>query len=257
MSIKHLLLASLLTAATLLAGCGKAPATSAPLRSTLAAQGQNGQVGLPGNYRPGVEYPGMDGVPSLRSANFPKFTHTDTGKQSDPVNMMVAGTEQQIKDVFTRNGWVGADAPTPVAIAKLLKVALAGGSYPTSPMSVLKLYNRVQDMNWQTNQIGVRARDHLRVWKTPLRDSQGRFFWAIAATKDVAIKFGPGDKLPTHQISPDIDAEREMVVKHFYRAGVVAMRYSIQSLPENYRGKNGGDDEFFTDGKVEVLELKK
>lgn len=254
--IKQIFLATLLTAATLLTGCGRTPTTLAPAPSK-GVLATNGQVGLPGNYRPGVGYPGMEGVPSLRSVNFPKFTRTETGKQSDPVNMMVAGSEAQIKEIFTRTGWVGADPVSAVSVAKMIKAALVGGSYPTSPMSILKLYNKVQHMNWQKNQVSVRARDHLRVWKTPLRDSQGRFFWAIAATKDVAIKFGPGDKLPTHQISPDIDAEREMVVQDFTRTGLVAMRYHLQSLPPNYRGKNGGDDEYFTDGKVEVLELKK
>lgn len=253
--IKQLLLATLLATATLLAGCGKTPATMAPTKA--GAMALTGTVGLPSSYRPGMEIPGMDGVPTLRKVNFPKFTRTESGKASDPVNLMVAGTEAQIRDVFTRNGWVGADPIGPVSVAKMIKAALTRGHYPTAPMSVLKLYNRVQDMNWQKNQVGVIARDHLRVWKTPLRDGNGRPFWAIAATKDVAIKFGPEDKLPTHQISPDIDAEREMVVKDFQRTGLVAMRYALQSLPPDYRGKNGGDDEYFTDGQVVVLELKR
>lgn len=245
----RLAIASLL-ATIALVGCGREPGLVAPPRGNVPGS----QVDLPGNYRPGQPLPGSDESPSLLKATFPKFALVGTAK-SDPVNMLVAGSERQLRHIFAVAGWVGSDPVNPMTVAKLLKALATKSSYPTSPISDLFLYDRKQDMAYQKNQVSVYARDHLRVWKTPLTDRQSRPVWAIAATKDVAIRMGIGDKMPTHQISPDIDAERQLVVDDFLASGQVALRYQVRSLPAGYKGKNGPGDEYYTDGLVEVLEL--
>lgn len=256
MSLPRWITVAFAAATLLLAGCGRDPGmlAPAPVRAKGLMSAQE-TVGLPGSYRPGRQYAGMPDAPSLIRPSFPRFSRTPQGTQSDPVNLLVSGSARQIAHVFRAQGWLTADPINAVTVARTIKAGLTNGEYPTSPMSTLLLYNRPQDMAWQKNPVSVRARDHLRVWETPLRDRHNRPFWAIAATRDVAIKYGPGDKLPTHQISPDIDAERRLVVDDFVKSGHVAMRYAVQVHPEGFRGVNGSGDEYFTDGRVEVLEL--
>lgn len=246
---------ALTAAALFVTGCGRTPGTLAPAPRQLAGISAQETIGLPGSYQPGRIYPGTNEAPALIRASFPRFTRTTAGKPSDPVNLLIGASERQINHIFIQQGWLTADPINAVTVAKMIKAGLSNGAYPTSPMSTLLLYNRPQDMAWQKNPVSVRARDHLRVWKTPLRDRHQRPFWAIAATKDVSIKFGPGDKLPTHAISPDIDAEREFVARDFFKSGHVARRYDVQVHPPDFRGVNGGGDEYFSDGKVAVLEL--
>lgn len=242
-------------AAMVLTGCGKAATTAAPLKArALSAASQI--VGLPTNYQAGVPVPGMEGTPSVQRVNWPRIARTADGVLSDPVNLVICGSERHVRHVFGATGWVGADKTTIGSALKTTKTALLGGAYPTSPMSDLYLYNRKQDMAFQQALYGgTRARHHLRVWQTPLQDRQGRPVWIVAATEDIAIKMGPGAKLPTHQISPFIDDERQYVVDGFLKSGHVAMRYQLQTLEPNFRGVNGGGDPFTTDGKAEVLEL--
>lgn len=236
-----------------LAGCGKASLNVAPIQAKAVNASQI--VGLPTSYRAGVPLPGMAGTPSVQRVNWPRVSRTAGGVLSDPINLIICGTERHVRHVFSAAGWVGAD-PTNLGTAlKTIKTSILGGQYPTSPMSDLYLYNRKQDIALQKNANGTRSRDHLRLWQTPLLDSLGRPLWAVAATEDVAIKLAPGAKLPTHQISPFIDDERQLVVDDFLKTGHVAMRYQLQSLEPNFRGVNGGGDEFITDGKAEVLEL--
>lgn len=252
---KKLVVVSMLAAATLLTGCGRTSGLTAPLRGT-AVYGANGaEVGIPGNYVAGQAFAGQEGAPCLTAPVWPKFTTAENGKTSDPVCMMVAGTEAQVKHVFGSQGWKQADAISAISAAKMIKNTITMGDYATAPMSYLFLYGRKMDQAWQKNNVGTYQRDHLRVWQTPLKDHLGRPFWAIAATQDVAVKWNYKELKPTHQISPNIDAERQLVVNDFLKAGQVKLRYQIQSLPVDFKGANGGGDEFYTDGKVEVLEL--
>lgn len=250
--MKKLLLTMMLASTALLTGCGHTTATMAPLRGDASV---GNVIGVPASYQAGQPLPGADGTPSLRKVDFPVMTYTADGEKSDPVNLLVSGTERQVRHVFGAEGWLQADPINAVTSAKMFKNFLSGGSYPTAPMSDLYLYNRTQDMALEKNTPTVRSRDHLRVWQTPLKDHLGRPFWAIAATRDVAVKFGASGLSFTHQISPDIDAERAVVINDFVKSGEVAMHYTLQSLPANFKGLNGGGDEFYTDGRTVVLEL--
>jgi hypothetical protein len=196
----------------------------------------------------------MPGTPSLRQVDWPRITRTKAGLPADPVNLAVCGSERHVRHVFGAAGWLPADSVTVGSALKTARTAVLGGSYPTSPMSDLYLYNRRQDLAFQKNARGTRARDHLRIWRTPLVDQLGRPVWVIAATEDVAIKWGPG-ALPTHQISPFVDEERELVARDLLATGHVARHYALQSLPSDHPGHNGGGDGYVTDGRVFVLEL--
>ncbi|MDB5100151.1 MAG: hypothetical protein JWM80_4572 [Cyanobacteria bacterium RYN_339] len=239
------------TIASVLVGCGKAPVTGAILGQANAGQ----IVGIPANYQAGQPLAGTEGQPTLRKVNWPTITRTADGTPSDPVNLIIAGTEAQVRHVFGAEGWVEADKLTAWTAIKTIKGALADSAYPTSPMSDLYMYNRKQDIALQKNATSVRHRDHLRVWQTPLKDHYGRPFWAVAATHDIAIKWSAGEVLPTHEIAPSIDLERQLVVDDFAKSGQIKLRYQLQALPTNFHSVNGGGDEIFSDGKCEVLEL--
>ncbi|MEB3223857.1 MAG: LssY C-terminal domain-containing protein [Candidatus Sericytochromatia bacterium] len=232
-----------------LPGCGRV-ASPAAVGGATPRQA----VGLPASYRVGEPFAGMLGTPAVRVVDWPRITRTKAGVLADPVNLALCGSERHVRHVFGAAGWLPADPVTLGTALKTARTAVLGGSYPTSPMSDLYLYNRRQDLAFQKNAQGTRARDHLRVWRTPLLDQLGRPVWVIAATEDVAIKWGPG-ALPTHQISPFVDRERELVARDLLSTGHVARHYALQSLPADHQGHNGGGDGYVTDGRVFVLEL--
>jgi hypothetical protein len=253
LSLKKVVSASLLAGAVLLTGCGRTAGSL--VQASAGAFGASGAVGIPGSYQAGRPFAGAEGVPTLNAVTWPKMTVTSEGKTSDPVNLIVAGSEAQVRHVFGSQGWTAAEKISAISTAKMIKQTVTMGDYANAPMSALFLYNRIMDQAWQKNNVGTYQRDHLRVWQTPLKDHLGRPFWAIAATKDVAVKWNYKSMLPTHQISPDIDAERQLVVNDFLKSGQVKLRYQLQSLAPEFKGSNGGGDEFYSDGKVEVLEL--
>lgn len=187
------------------------------------------------------------------ATQLPRFTRTSRGQSGDPVNVVIAGSERQLAEGFVQAGWLPADPVTFWNALRMLRAGATRGEYPTAPMSPLHLYDRKQDQSWQKNPRSIISRDHLRVWKAPVVDPLGRPYWVVAATQDIAIYWNK--TRPTHRIDPNIDAERELVVKDWLGTGLVARKSAYLSTAPGYRGVNGEGDPFVTDGMVVVLEL--
>ena len=241
MERRHSPLYLLLVAASLvLTACGGPGGVAAPL--------QRGAAALRAADAPA---PVAEEPPAPEEATLlPRFTRTVRGRTGDPVNVVIAGTERQVIEGFDQAGWLPADPVTLWNALRMLKAGVMRGEYPTSPMSPLYLYDREQDQCWQKNPRSIIARDHLRVWKTPVFDPLGRPYWVVAATKDIAVYWNR--TRPTHRIDPD---ERALVVEDWLATGLVARKSAYVSTAPGYRGINGEGDPFVTDGKVIVLEL--
>ncbi|MNX79958.1 hypothetical protein D3C86_1116050 [compost metagenome] len=168
----------------------------------------------------------------------------------DPVNMVMIGSEAAVHGAILKAGWIVAE---PITFQTSLRMANAYAfnlPYPNSPMSPLFMFDREQDVGYQKNSADVRKRDHFRIWKTPVRDPNGRETWAIAATKDVKVRVING---PTHVIDPKIDEERGYVAQTLLETQLVTDRYEIPGIGRPYQGKNGEGDPYETDGMAHVL----
>lgn len=261
MTIRLARLLSFAVVSTALVGCGAAGSAAPQPTPNPDAPVQFNRVDPTEGFvkttaSPAPTAPKQFGAPSLAKAAFPRFTRKAvSGNPGDPVNLLIAGTEEHLMHIFGSAGWVGADPITIKSAIKMGYAAISQNDYPTAPVSDLFLYARKQDLAFEKNSKKVYERDHLRCWKTPIVDRLNRPFWAVAASRDVAIKLVPGKLETTHQISPDLDAERQLVVDDFLKSGHVTARYQLQALSPDFHGMNGDMDEYFTDGQVEVLEL--
>jgi hypothetical protein len=205
------------------------------------------------HLRPTFERPTSDIDVLKFPLALPSFTHTGRGRQGDPVNLLLAATETELRAMFVAAGWVGADPVSVPTLFRVLNVLMDGSqSYPTAPMSDLYLFGRKQDIGYQKNNCGGRERDHLRIWQAPGFAADGRPWWAIAATRDIDIKWADG--LPTHRIAPDIDVERLLVARDLLATSRVARTYLFNAVMGGFESINGEHDPYHTDGDVQVLE---
>jgi hypothetical protein len=97
-------------------------------------------------------------------------------------------------------------------------------------------------------------RHHIRLWSTQVRTTDGRDVWLATASFDRGFELAPASFLPTHQIDPNIDAERAYVVASLEQAGVVSQTSSVQLVPPE-SGHNFAGDPFHTDGVAVILYL--
>jgi hypothetical protein len=59
----------------------------------------------------------------------------------------------------------------------------------------------------------------------------------------------------THHISPDIDAERDLLMHDLRDAGMVQNFFQISGTGPTLFGRNGEGDRYYTDGEIDVATL--
>jgi len=171
----------------------------------------------------------------------------------EPISFVYVGNEQQIQSLFESHGWYKADAPTISNTLKAISIALRNEQYPTGTVSPSYLNARPQNIAFEqaTASGTFRQRHHTRLWKTNYILPDGREVWLATASLDNGIELS-SLYLPTHHIDPNIDTERDFILKSF---GLIKIQY-IQVVDAQL-GKNGAGDQFFTDGRAAIINVFK
>src|SRR5712692_7414143 len=130
---------------------------------------------------------------------YPKITHTQSGANGDPVNLVFVGSKVQITHSFQQAGWLLPDPITLQTSEKIAVASLAHRSYPTAPVSNLYVFGRVQDLAFEKPTNDVANRGHIRIWKTGALII-GPPVWVGAASYDSGIELSSINHFPTHHI---------------------------------------------------------
>ena len=199
--------------------------------------------------------PGRVVSATVSSADKPLTTFTRSGNPGDPINLEFLGTAGQIGAAFAAAGWYRADEIDFITSVRICVDALLGRKYSTAPVSDLFLFGRKEDMAFERPGRNVRQRDHIRIWNTGRKGSDGRPIWIGSVTKDTKVELAKTNHLPTHCISPDVDAERSLAVSELAQTGYVVKDTSRPGFGQETHGFNGEGDPYVTDGQVAVLTL--
>jgi LssY C-terminus len=183
---------------------------------------------------------------------FPKITHTQSGANGDPINVLFVGSEDQIMQSFHQAGWLIPDPVTSQTSAKIAADSLAHRSYPTAPVSNLYVFGRIQDMAFEKPTNDVQKRGHIRIWKTGTLIN-GQPVWVGAASYDSGIELSGTNHLPTHHIAPTVDLERNAVGADLENTGLVKEEGDAAFAPLILYARNGGGDYYESDGDVLVI----
>lgn len=183
----------------------------------------------------------------------PKYTETLIGDNQEPISLVViAKDDQEMVNDMKNAGWTLASMPDVGSMLNLARAALLNQNYPTAPMTPSFWNAKVHDFGFEkpTETQSVRERHHARFWKTNIETPDGEHVYVGTASLDTGIKW-----LITHKIAPDIDSERELLLSDLEKRGLVASSQKIQSVSP-VLGQNFTGDQFFTDGKLDVIYLK-
>jgi hypothetical protein len=98
-------------------------------------------------------------------------------------------------------------------------------------------------------------RHHVRFWLALEKGTDGRPVWLGAVTYDRGVGFSRYTGQVTHHIAPDIDAERDLLMRDLTEAGMIDARFKISGIGPTLFGRNGGGDPYYTDGEIDVGSL--
>ena len=209
--------------------------------------------------------------------HLPLYCITPDGFASDPVNIALVGSRQQVILSMELAGWKLADPKTPLSVLHQVTYALLKRPYPSAPISSLYLFGRRQDLAFQKEiRGGIGQRHHVRFWAAdialaeefeshvrfwhrfhlPSRDHPHASLWVGAASKDVGIALIRHNAQVTHMIDPDTATERKLIVKDLRKAGRLAGRRTIpvyRPLSLRNRAWRGS---LSSDGYVSICELR-
>lgn len=185
----------------------------------------------------------------------PLTNFTRVGIPSDPLNIKLVATEAQLATAFAAAGWLRADELAVVTAMRITVDSLLRRPYPSAPVSSLYLYGRPQDLAFQRPGASARERDHVRFWDTGERASDGRPIWIGGATRDVDIELSRVSHLPTHRIAPEVDAERDIVLRDLVVTGWVIQQEFEPGFGRPVLLRNANGHEYVTDGRIAVIVL--
>jgi LssY-like putative type I secretion system component LssY len=189
--------------------------------------------------------------PALADAE--TVTHTKSGIPGDPLNVALVGSEEPLHRGMLAAGWFPAD---PITIESSLRIAVGvvfKRPFDEAPVSPLYLFGRKQDFAFE-KPVGdnPRERHHVRFWRSDKIDDQGRPLWWGAATFDTHVGFSHLTGQITHHISPNVDADRDLLIEDLRKAGALSSISWIEQFQKQKEGKNGEGDPWHSDGRLAI-----
>jgi LssY C-terminus len=186
----------------------------------------------------------------------PKVTYNADGIPGDPLNVALVGNEALLVAAMLAAHWQPADPITWRTSLRIAESVVFHRPDPDAPVSALYVFGRRQDLAFE-QAVGGSAdqRHHVRWWRAAT-EVDGRPLWIGDATFDRGAGISHLTGQMTHHIAPDIDAERDYLMKSLAEAGWLTDRYQWPGIGATEDGRNAGGDRYTTDGMVAVGVLK-
>ncbi len=194
------------------------------------------------------DHPGLE--------NAPRRAYTSDGQPGDPINLLLAATEEELVRAMSSAGWYPADPITFRTSVRIVVDAVFSRPDDEAPVSSLYLLGRKQDLAFE-QPVGdnPRKRHHVRFWREADLLEDQRPSWLGAATFDESVGLSHTTGEVTHHIGPDIDAERDRIASELERTGWVKQVRWVDGYHREREGRNGGGDPWHTDGRLAIVIL--
>lgn len=188
----------------------------------------------------------------LRQSGFDPYAESLIGTRVEPVSiLLVAPDSASVIAAFEKAGW---NRPAPADLPQLMQAALAAWTNRPDSVAPITPYfreGRPNDLAFQRPDPSdsLRRRHHLRLWQTQYRLRDGAVLFLATASFDDGLKWGL-----VHHISPNLDAERDLILRELSGAGVLkVVGEAAESGPLS--GKDEFGDPWFSDGRVIFAEV--
>jgi len=180
-----------------------------------------------------------------------------SNRASDLMNLLFAGSKEEIDAAFLAAGWMRASPSTMHTTLVGVRAVAEGHGDRHAPMSHMLANDREPDMMWEKGLNDFSKRHHVRIWK---QDAtwDGQPLWIGAATRDVDFAFlRRGGGAMTHKIAQDIDQERDKIAHDFEFTACTDVVDWWDRPGAPTAARNGTGDLMETDGRLAVLRLNR
>jgi hypothetical protein len=203
---------------------------------------------LPAFWRHHEHEPGL--------ALLPMVTRTGTGIPGDALNVGLVGSRDDILRAMDAASWFPADPVTLRTSLEIVGSVMLDRPYRAAPVSPLYYQGKKEQLAFEKpDGRSADRRHHVRLWQVLDKGTSGRPVWLGAVTFDRGVGLSHYTGQVTHHIGPDIDAERDLLMRDLREAGMVDAFFQISGIGPTLFGRNGGGDPYYTDGEIDVASL--
>ena len=189
-------------------------------------------------------------------ASLPMVTRTGTGIPGDPLNVGLVGSRDDILRAMDAASWFPADPITLRTSLEIVGSVVLDRPYHAAPVSALYYQGKKEQLAFEKpDGRSADRRHHVRLWQVLDKGATGRPVWLGAATFDRGVGLSHYTGQVTHHIGPDIDAERDLLMRDLGEAGMVEALFQISGIGPTLFGRNGGGDRYYTNGEIDIASL--
>ncbi|MGY4401842.1 LssY C-terminal domain-containing protein [Bradyrhizobium sp. USDA 3315] len=189
-------------------------------------------------------------------AGLPMVTRTGDGIPGDALNVGLVGSRNDVLRAMHSAGWYPADPITLRTSIEIVGSVVLDRPYHDAPVSPLYYEGKKEQLAFEKPE-GKSAdrRHHVRFWQVLDKGTEGRPVWLGSVTFDRGVGLSHDTGQVTHHIAPDIDAERDGLMRDLRDAGMVQYFFQISGTGPTLFGRNGEGDPYYTDGEIDVATL--
>jgi len=184
------------------------------------------------------------------------LTATTQGIPGGPINVGLVGSHEDLIRAFHAAGWYPADPITLRTSVEIIGSVLLDRPYKGAPVSPLFFEGRQQDLAFEKpDGISADRRQHVRLWSVLAKGADASPVWLGAVTFDSGVTLSRDTGQVTHKIAPNVDEERDQLVRGLNQAQMVTSIYQMKGIGPTLNGRNGEGDPYYTDGEIWMAKL--
>jgi hypothetical protein len=189
-------------------------------------------------------------------ASLPMVTRTASGIPGDALNVGLVGSKEDVLHAMHAAGWFPADPITLRSSIEIVGSVVLDRPYHDAPVSPLYYEGKKEQLAFEKPE-GTSAdrRHHVRFWQVLEKGTDGRPVWLGSVTFDRGVGLSHDTGQVTHHIAPNIDAERDLLMRDLRDAGMVQNFFQISGTGPTLFGRNGEGDPYYTDGEIDIATL--
>jgi hypothetical protein len=203
---------------------------------------------LPALWRHHEHEPGL--------AVLPMVTRTGSGIPGDALNVGLVGSKEDILRAMQSAEWFPADPITLRTSIEIIGSVVLDRPDQDAPVSPLYYQGKKERLAFEKpDGRSADKRHHVRFWLVLEKGTEGRPVWLGSVTFDRGVGLSHDTGQVTHHIGPDIDAERDLLMRDLRNAEMVQTFFLISGTGPTLLGRNGEGDPYYTDGEIDIASL--
>jgi len=189
-------------------------------------------------------------------ASLPMVTRTASGIPGDALNVGLVGSKEDVLHAMHAAGWFPADPITLRSSVEIVGSVVLDRPYHDAPVSPLYYEGKKEQLAFEKPE-GTSAdrRHHVRFWQVLDKGTDGRPVWLGSVTFDRGVGLSHDTGQVTHHIAPNIDTERDLLMRDLRDARMVQNFFQISGTGPTLFGRNGEGDPYYTDGEIDIATL--